>query len=146
MNGRQAQREQRRPNTFDFLGFTHYCDRSRWGRFMVGRKTSGKKFRKKCRELNEWLKAVRNRCPVKEWWPVLQSQTSGPLPVLRDKWEHANVAQVLPTRTSEWRGSGSTAGANDDSFTWEQFWAYLKRYPLPEPRIVHNLYTLKPVT
>ena len=27
-----AEREQRRPNTFDFLGFTHYCDRSRRGR------------------------------------------------------------------------------------------------------------------
>ena len=72
-----AQREQRRPNTFDFLGFTHYCDRSRKGKFLVGRKTSGKKFRKKCRELNEWLKAVRNRCSVKEWWPVLKAKLQG---------------------------------------------------------------------
>jgi len=32
------------------------------------------------------------------------------------------------------------------SFTWEKFWAYLKHYPLPEPRIVHKWYTLKPVT
>ena len=31
------------------------------------------------------------------------------------------------------------------SFTWEQFQAYLKHYPLPKPRIVHNLYTLWPV-
>jgi RNA-directed DNA polymerase len=59
-----AQRQQRRPNTFDFLGFTHYCASSRRGTFKVGHQTSGKKFRKKCRELNEWLKAVRNRCPV----------------------------------------------------------------------------------
>ncbi|MGB2861895.1 MAG: hypothetical protein WBC05_01090 [Sedimentisphaerales bacterium] len=28
------------------------------------------------------------------------------------------------------------------SFTWEDFEAYLKHYPLPEPRIVHHLYTL----
>ena len=57
---RNAQRQQRRPNTFDFLGFTHYCDTSRRGKFIVGRQTSRKKFRKKCQELNEWLKAVRN--------------------------------------------------------------------------------------
>ena len=52
---RNARRERRRPNTFDFLGFTHYCERSRRGSYIVGRKTSGKKLRKKCRELNEWL-------------------------------------------------------------------------------------------
>ena len=29
----------RRPETFDFLGFTHYCARIRRGRYMVLRKT-----------------------------------------------------------------------------------------------------------
>jgi hypothetical protein len=32
------------------------------------------------------------------------------------------------------------------SFTWDGFLAYLGHYPLPKPRIVHNLYTLSPVT
>src|SRR5208337_4739989 len=72
-----AARQKRRPNTFDFLGFTHYCDRSRQGKFIVGHQTSRKKFRKKCGELNEWLKAVRNRCRVKEWWPVLKAKLTG---------------------------------------------------------------------
>ena len=59
--------------------------RSRWGKFIVGRKTSRKKFRKKCQELNAWLKAVRNRCPVKEVVAGAEGQTAGPLPVLRDQ-------------------------------------------------------------
>lgn len=42
-----ARCQKRRANTFDFLGFTHYCGMSRMGRFMVGRKTSCKKFRMK---------------------------------------------------------------------------------------------------
>jgi RNA-directed DNA polymerase len=29
----------RRPETFDFLGFTHYCDKTRSGRFTVKKKT-----------------------------------------------------------------------------------------------------------
>ena len=33
--------------TFDFLGFTHFCDKSRWGNFKLGRKTSRKKFKLK---------------------------------------------------------------------------------------------------
>ena len=32
------------------------------------------------------------------------------------------------------------------SFSWAGFSTYLKHYPLPTPRIVHNLYTLSPVT
>jgi hypothetical protein len=31
------------------------------------------------------------------------------------------------------------------SFNWENFREYRKHYPLPKPKIVHNLYTLSPV-
>ena len=36
--------------TFDFLGFTHYCSTNKSGKFRVKRKTSRKKFKKKCKE------------------------------------------------------------------------------------------------
>lgn len=49
-----------RPETFTFLGFTHYCSTSRNGKFRVKRRTSRKKFAKKCRELNKKLKEMRN--------------------------------------------------------------------------------------
>ena len=140
----EAEREQRRPTTFDFLGFTHYCDRSRKGRFMVGRQTSGKKFRKKCRELNEWLKAVRNRCPVKEWWPVLRAKLQGHYQYygISGNTRKLRVFYRLVVHLAwKWLNRRSQRC----SFTWEQFWTYLNRYPLPEPRIVHKLYTLWPV-
>ena len=42
-----------KPETFDFLGFTHFCTRSRrWGSFVIGRKTIKKRLRAK-------LKAVK---------------------------------------------------------------------------------------
>jgi retron-type reverse transcriptase len=47
--------------TFDFIGFTLYCDITRNGKFKVGRKTSSKKFRQKMKTMNLWLKGVRNR-------------------------------------------------------------------------------------
>ena len=50
-----AKLQNRRANTFDFLGFTHYCDKSRKGNFKVGRKTSRKKYTAKCRAMNAWL-------------------------------------------------------------------------------------------
>jgi hypothetical protein len=50
--GRHAakQREElgeERPEPFDFLGFTHFCTRSRkWGSFVIGRKTIKKRMLK----------------------------------------------------------------------------------------------------
>ena len=48
-----------KPETFNFLGFTHYCSKSRYGKFRVKRKTSRKKFVKKCREIHQRLKEMR---------------------------------------------------------------------------------------
>lgn len=45
-----------RPETFDFLGFTHYCGRTRAGRFMVQRKTQRKRMIRKLTELRREMK------------------------------------------------------------------------------------------
>jgi len=72
-----AKTQNRRANTFDFLGFTHYCGTSRNGNFKVGRKTSRKKYTAKCKELNTWLKAIRNQVKTKEWWKTLRAKLRG---------------------------------------------------------------------
>jgi RNA-directed DNA polymerase len=48
-----------RPETFNFLGFMHFVGHSRKGRFVVGHKTEGKRFRKKLKGLNQRLRALR---------------------------------------------------------------------------------------
>jgi len=55
-----------RVKTFDFLGFTHYCGKSKNGKFRVKRKTSKKKFRAKLKEFKIWIKAVRNLYNIHE--------------------------------------------------------------------------------
>jgi hypothetical protein len=49
----------RRPQTFDFLGFTHYVHRSRRGYFVVGRRTERKRFHRKLQALSERLRSLR---------------------------------------------------------------------------------------
>ena len=140
-----AKRQERKPNTFDFLGFTHYCGKSRKGKFIVGRKTSRKKFRMKCKQMNAWLKAIRNTEKTKEWWPILEAKlrghyqyygVSGNMMLLRRFYA---VTLRLVRRWLNRRSQRKT-------FSWKGFTEYLKHYPLPEPRIVHSLYTLSPVT
>src|SRR6266511_5776822 len=48
-----------RPQTFNFLGFTHFVSRSRRVHFAVGRKTEGKRIIKKLKLLNERLRVLR---------------------------------------------------------------------------------------
>jgi group II intron reverse transcriptase/maturase len=139
-----AQRQNRRANTFDFLGFTHYCGVSRWGRFIVGRQTSRKKFRKKCRELREWLKAMRSVLPVKEWWPVLKAKLLGHYQYYGVSGNMRGIARFYHRALRmvlKWLNRRSQC----KSFAWDGFIAYLGHYPLPRPRIVHSLYTLSPV-
>ena len=46
----------RKPETFNFLGFTHYCGISRNGKFMVKRKTMRKRFTAKLQEVKAELR------------------------------------------------------------------------------------------
>ena len=59
--GRRAAEERERaglgkPETFDFLGFTHICGRSRRGRFLLFRRTRRDRKRAKVREVKEQLR------------------------------------------------------------------------------------------
>ncbi len=45
-----------RPETFDFLGFTHYCRKTRRGRFGLGRKPVGKRMARKLKSLCQELR------------------------------------------------------------------------------------------
>ncbi len=48
-----------RPETFDFLGFTHYCRTTRRGRFGLGRKTTAKRMRRTLKRIAEVLRRRR---------------------------------------------------------------------------------------
>lgn len=51
-----------KPETFNFLGFTHYCAKTRKsGAFIVGRKTQSKRMRMKPSQLKEELRRRMHR-------------------------------------------------------------------------------------
>jgi hypothetical protein len=53
---RRAERGLGKPETFDFLGFTHICAKSKSGYFWLKRITISKRMRAKLREVNDQLK------------------------------------------------------------------------------------------
>jgi RNA-directed DNA polymerase len=72
----RSRRGQGKPETFDFLGFTHCCGATRRGKFVVLRLTSAKKMRAKLRAVHEELRKRMTR-PVEEQGQYLRSVVSG---------------------------------------------------------------------
>jgi RNA-directed DNA polymerase len=136
-----AEKKGKKPDTFDFLGFTHFCDETRKKSFKVGRKTRKKKYNEKLKEMNAWLKAVRNTVEIKEWWKVLAAKLRGHYEYYGVSGNYAGIMAFYDQTCSlvyKWVNRRSQKRSMD----WEQFRAYLKKYPLPKPEIRHNLYVL----
>jgi len=65
----RKRRDDGKPETFDFLGFTHVCDQDQLGRFIVLRQTMRKKMCAKLKELKEELRWRMHRpIPVVGQW------------------------------------------------------------------------------
>jgi RNA-directed DNA polymerase len=79
--GRFAEQNRKRrgegkPETFDFLGFTHISGKNSLGRFMVRRKTIRKRMRAKLREIKQQLRQ-RMHDPVRQTGQWLKSVVQG---------------------------------------------------------------------
>jgi group II intron reverse transcriptase/maturase len=59
-----ANKRGEKPKEFTFLGFTHYCGKTKEGYFKVKRRTSRKKLGRSLRELTDWAKKA--RCVLKK--------------------------------------------------------------------------------
>ncbi len=67
---------QTKPPTFDFLGFTHYMDRSQKGRRIVKRRTAKKKLKASIARLEKWIKRNRHK-PVNQLIPEINQKLRG---------------------------------------------------------------------
>ena len=139
--GRTANKnvEGNKPGTFDFLGFTHYCDKSRKGYFKVGRKTSAKRYSQKIREMKQFLKRIRNKCKLNEIWHLLKLKLIGHYRyygVSENSRSISNYYFKVENLIFKWLNRRS----QKKSFNWDEFNKYLNKYPLPKPKIYVSFY------
>ena len=127
--------------TFDFLGFTYYCDETLTGKYKVGRKTSSKKFRQKMKAMNKWLKDIRNQVELKEWWQVLRRKMTGHYNYYGISGNMQGISKFQHNCTVlayKWINRRS----QKKSYNLEQFYCFIKYNPLPKPKIYHSMYAL----
>ncbi len=72
----RRRRGQGKPETFDFLGFTHCCGQTRKGKFMVLRLTSAKRLRAKLHAVKDELRKRMHR-PIAEQGKYLRAVVTG---------------------------------------------------------------------
>jgi len=129
----------KKPLSFNFLGFTHYCGTSRHGYFTMGHKTSKNNLCRKLQEIDEWLKKIRCTIPLKDWWSCLKAKLIGHYSYFGISGNYRFVQQFyyqVKRRVFKWVNRRS----QKKSMTWEMFHQYLIRNPLPTPKIYHSLY------
>ena len=137
----KSQRFGGKPDTFDFLGFTHYCDKTRYGKFKLGRKTARAKFIQKMKAMNTWLKSVRNTAKLKQWWPVLSMKLAGHFRYYGVSG-NSYAIRTFSSQTIKLAFKWINRRSQKKSYNWAQFNRFLQFNPLPKPKIYHQLYTL----
>lgn len=126
-----------RPETFQFLGLTHYVGRSRRGRFVVGRKTDGKRFRKKLQMLSDTLRSLRAQ-GARAMLAYVIRHLSGHI---RYYGVSGNIRSLnsYVYRSARLLFKWLNRRSQRRSLDWETFSRVITPL-LPRPRIHHNLY------
>lgn len=129
---------ERRPGTFEFLGFTHYWGRSRRGRWIVKRRTARSRLARAARAMHQWLKRHRH-------WQ-LADQRRALSQKLRGHYAYYGITgnvdaleRVYRRAVHSWR-RWLTRRNQHRAMTWDRMNQLLERYPLPRPAVTHSIY------
>lgn len=128
-------RRSQRPETVDFLGFTHYWGRSRKGNWVVKRKTMRSRMTRSLRRIAEYCRAHRHD-PVSEQRDVLARKLNG-------HYSYYGVTFNFPSLASFYRDVARiwhkwlSRRSHKAYIGWDRMNEILAWWKLPPPRIVH---------
>jgi RNA-directed DNA polymerase len=131
---RRAKRGLGKPETFEFLGFTHICGKSRSGQFWLRRITIGKRMRAKLHEVNDELKQRRHR-PIPEQGRWLASVVRGHLAYYAVPGNIRAVKSFRNQVTRHWLAALRNRSQRH-RLTWDRMNRLAEQW-LPPARILH---------
>lgn len=125
----------KKPGTFDFLGFTHICRRSRKGKFTIHVRTARKRLSRSLKRVAAWCQKHRHD-PVEEQHQALNAKLRGHYQYygrptnFRSLREYHREVRKLWKKWLNRRTRGKT-------LTWTVYQELLSLHPLLRPRITH---------
>lgn len=127
-----------KPETFTFLGFTHYCSKSKNGKFRVKRKTSRKKYTKKCKEMNRKIRSMMT-------WKLRDIMKSVNQ-ILAGYFRYYGITDNINSIGRFWYEVEKSLfywlnhRSQKRSYTWEEYREMQKVYPLEPAKIYVSIY------
>jgi hypothetical protein len=135
---KRAEESGKKLETFDYLGFTHYCDKTRYGSFKVKRRTSKKKFRAKLKEVDGWLRTERSRLKKGELLRKAKQKLDGHLNYYAIT-DNGRMCDSFRRQVMKLLYKWLNRQSQRRSYTREQFANALAWVRWPSARIRHNL-------
>jgi RNA-directed DNA polymerase len=132
----RAKRQGKKPATFDFLGFTHICARSRKGKFTVKVRTMKKRLRRGLKAIADWCRENRHD-PVEEQQQTLNAKLRGHHQYYGRPSNYKSIMQFYRAVCSTWR-KWLSRRTRRVWMTWERYAQILRRHPLLLPWITHS--------
>lgn len=139
--GRQALTKSEKPGgtkppTFDFLGFTHLCKRSRNGKFTIHLRTMRKRLRRSLAEITAWCREHRHD-PVDEQQKVLNSKLRGHYQYYGRPTNYRCIWQFFRGVRKSWQ-KWLNRRTRGNSLNWDKFENLLRCHPLLLPHITRS--------
>ena len=132
---RREKRGAGKPETFNFLGFTHGCGKTRKGAFTIKRKSIAKRLRAKLHEIKEQLVRCMHR-PVVEIGKWLRSVVQGWMNYHAVPGNIRSLDQFRTQTARLWLHVLRRRSQKGRKRTWERFKRLIQRW-LPKPKILH---------
>jgi group II intron reverse transcriptase/maturase len=124
--------------SFDFLGFTHYWDLSRQGRWVIKRKTASNRFTRAIKKISAWCRTHRH-VPIAEQHATLSSKLRGHFQYYGITGNSHALSAFRYFVTRVWRNWLSRRN-RERSWSWADHVRMLQHYPLPPATPVHSVY------
>ena len=132
--GRPGPKDQEKRGTFDFLGFTFYWAKSRKGYWVIKKKTARKRKSRFMKKVWRWCKINRHK-PIQEQHEMLSAKLRGYYQyfgVIGNSKSLSAVYEYIKYAWVRWLSRRSSKGS-------VRFDYLRANYPLPGPRIVHQV-------
>jgi RNA-directed DNA polymerase len=133
-----AHKRGEKPKGFTFLGFTHYCGKTKKGYFKVKRRTSRKKLGQSLRRFTDWAKKARHVLRKGEMLTQARSKVIGHLSYYAITDNSARCSYYV-YRTKHILFKWLNRKSQRKAYTWESFTRALIWVKWPQPSIRKDL-------
>jgi hypothetical protein len=132
----RSKRGEGKPETFDFLGFTHICAQTKRGnRFTIRRKTIAKRLRAKVKKMKEGIR-LRMQDPIPEQGQWLRAVVLGHLNYYAVPGNKQSTDAFRTAAMREWLHALRRRSQKARSLTWKRFQRLVRTW-LPTSKVRH---------